>query len=127
MGINYDRVLYYHAWRITWTDNDVGLLSCRSIHSPCVLFFRGKTWWCLLGQLACLFVIHGEMLGGLVYELPVFGKTVYLHQQSLAVLSLIPIWLYQGKQGHMTRFMKYFNYFFYPAHMLILGLIQLFR
>lgn len=90
-------------------------------------FFRGKTWWCLLGQLACLFVIHGEMLGGLVYELPVFGKTVYLHQQSLAVLSLIPIWLYQGKQGHMTRFMKYFNYFFYPAHMLILGLIQLFR
>ena len=54
------------------------------------------------------------------------GKDFFLVQQSLAVLALIPIWLYKGKQGPHNKFLKYFYYWFYPAHMLVLALIKMY-
>ena len=46
-------------------------------------------------------------------------------EQGLALLSLVPIWLYRGRQGHHSKAFQYACYAFYPVHMLILGLIQL--
>lgn len=48
----------------------------------------------------------------------------YLHGfiQWFAVTAMIPIGLYNGKQG---RKLKYFFYIFYPAHLLILYIIRL--
>lgn len=88
-------------------------------------FFRNKTMWCYLGQLLCLWYINFEMLGGLSYEVELFGETHFLARQGLAVLALIPIWLYKGKQGRHSKLLQYSYYAFYPLHLLILGLIKI--
>ena len=46
-----------------------------------------------------------------------------LCQQGLALLSLLPIWLYRGRQGCHTKVFQYSCYAFYPVHMLILALV----
>lgn len=89
-------------------------------------FFRGRKWWCFAGQLVCLGYINWEMLATYYYQTTIFGHPVELYQQTLAVLALIPIWLYHGKQGYHSKWFQYFCYAFYPAHILILSLIMLF-
>lgn len=81
-------------------------------------FFRQRKWWCCLGQVLCLWYIHAKMLGGFGWELGAF----FLPRQSLALLALVPIWLYRGRQGHHSRPFQYLCYAFYPLHLLILGL-----
>ena len=88
-------------------------------------FFRQRKWWCYLGQLVCLWYINAEMLGGFGYELSFGGTTFFLARQSLALLALIPIWLYRGRRGYHSRMLQYLNYGFYPIHLLILGLIKI--
>ena len=88
-------------------------------------FFRGRKWWCFLGQLLCLWYVNLEILGGFGYELVIFGRNVFLTRQGLALLALLPIWLYRGKQGYHSKPFQYLNYAFYPAHLLILALIKL--
>lgn len=85
-------------------------------------FFRGKKWWIYLCQLVLLFIINDEV-GGLAYEWNLFGKTVYFSKQYMAVLALLPIWLYNGRQGYHSKWFQYFCYAFYPVHILILGLL----
>jgi len=88
-------------------------------------FFRQKKWWCLLCQLICLWYINIEMLGGFSYEIFLFGKTFFFVRQTFALLALIPIWLYRGKQGYHSKVLQYVYYVFYPVHLLILGIIKL--
>ena len=96
-----------------------------------VFYLCRKNWWQLkpwlnrLIQLFGLYWINVEMMGGLVYEFPLFGGTVVIHQQGFALLALIPIWLYRGRQGLHSPAFRYFCYGFYPAHMLLLALLQL--
>ena len=85
-------------------------------------FFRGRRWWDLLGQFVCLYYINTEMLGGLFYPVVLFGHGFELLQQSLAILALVPIWLYRGRQGCHARGFRWSCYAFYPAHMLLLYL-----
>lgn len=87
-------------------------------------FFKNKTWWCYLGQLICLWYINFEMIGGFSYEVNIFGQTHFIARQGFALLSLIPIWLYKGKQGYYSKKMRYVYYMFYPIHLLILGIIK---
>ena len=89
-------------------------------------FFRGRKWWNYAGQLICLAYLNLEILGGLVYEFSLFGKPFSFHQQGLALLALIPIWLYRGKQGMHSKALQYTYYAFYPAHLLILGIFKVF-
>lgn len=88
-------------------------------------FFRQKKWWSYLGQLAGLWYINMEILGGFGYEVQLFGKEFFFVRQGLALLALIPIWLYRGKQGYRSKWLQYGYYAFYPLHLLILGLIKL--
>ena len=88
-------------------------------------FFRQKKWWSCIGQVLCLWYIHVEMLGGFGYELELFGETFFFVRQGLALLALIPIWLYRGRQGYHSKWFRYFCYFFYPVHLLILGLLKM--
>lgn len=87
-------------------------------------FFRDKKWWCYLGQLVCLYYINFEMLGGFSYQVDILGQTYFIAQQGFALLALIPIWLYHGKQGHHSKAFQYSCYAFYPLHLLILGLLK---
>ena len=86
-------------------------------------FLHGRKWWCFLGQLAALYWLNVELLGGLMYPVQLFGMEFELCQQGLALLALIPIWLYRGRQGyHITPF-QYLCYAFYPVHMLLLVVV----
>lgn len=87
-------------------------------------FLRGKNWWNYLGQLLCMWYINSEMLGGFGYEIHLFGNTVFLARQGIALLALIPIWLYKGEQGYHSRKLQWFYYAFYPLHLLILGILK---
>ena len=87
-------------------------------------FFRGRNRWGYLGQLVCMYYINFELLGGLVYEWQLLDTTITFARQGFALLALIPIWLYKGRQGYHSKWWQYFCYAFYPVHMLILGLLK---
>lgn len=89
-------------------------------------FFRQRKWLSLAGQVICLYWLNAEVLGGLYFEVTMLGQTIPIVQQSLALLALIPIWLYRGRRGHHSRAFQWFCYGFYPGHMLLLWLIRQF-
>ena len=109
----------------------VGIVTMVDYHHVGVLtvlvfyFFHDRKWWCYLAQLVCLVYMNFEMLGGLGYELEIFGKEFFLVRQGLAVFALAAIWLYRGKKGYQSRVFKYVNYAFYPGHLVILWVLAL--
>lgn len=86
-------------------------------------FFRSRTWVSFLGQLLCLYYLNVELLGGFYVPVTVFGYELEVVQQGLALLALVPIWLYRGRQGLRSRWFRRACYAFYPAHMLTLVLL----
>ena len=109
----------------------LGTVAFVDYHGPGVLmvlvfyFLRRRTWWAFALQLLCLGYINLEMLGGLVYEIPLWGETVVFHRQGFALLALIPIWFYRGKQGYHSKKWQYVCYAFYPVHLLLLGVLRM--
>ena len=87
-------------------------------------FFRERNWQCLLWQILCLYILHVELLGGYCYEFVLFGHEFTLVQQGLALLALIPIWLYRGEQGYHNKGFQLFCYAFYPLHITILVILR---
>lgn len=69
-----------------------------------------------LGQLALLIVLNQFCIEGQGFEL--LGGAFFLQLQAFAVLALPLIWLYNGQKGRGPNV----GYWFYPLHMLILGL-----
>ena len=90
-------------------------------------FFRGRKLWQYLGQFLGLLYVNFEVLGGLAYPVTWLGFYFEFPQQGFAVFSLLLIWLYRGKQGFHNKMWQYICYAFYPAHMLILGLLMLWK
>ena len=86
-------------------------------------FLHGRKWWCFLGQLAALYWLNVELLGGLMYPVQLFGMEFELCQQGLALLALIPISLYRGRLGYHSKPFQYLCYAFYPVHMLLLVVV----
>ena len=86
-------------------------------------FFRGKKWWCILGQIVCMYIINVEGLGGYYYPITIGGFYFELQQQGIALLALIPVWFYNGSRGITAKWFKYFCYAFYPAHILVLVIL----
>lgn len=113
-------VLGYAAGYIAMTDYyGVGVLTVLMFY-----FFRTPNLVNRLLQLVCMYLLNGVLLGGYIYTVPLFGRVFEIEQQSLALLSLIPIWLYRGRQGHHSKAFRYFCYGFYPAHILLLFFIR---
>lgn len=75
-----------------------------------------------LAQFLCMVGINWFGFEGMT--IPVMGLEIPL--QAWAIAALIPIWLYNGEKGPGGKLLQYGAYLFYPAHMLILGLIALF-
>ena len=92
-----------------------------------VMFYllRGSRWYHRLGQAAALYWINVEMLKGRMLLIPLLGSTVEFPVQGFALLALIPIWLYRGRQGLHSKAVRLVNYGFYPAHMLVLWLVAM--
>lgn len=82
--------------------------------------FRGRKWRHLLGQAAGLYWVNVVLLGGMMVPVHIGGMELEISQQGTALLALIPIWLYRGRQGPHSRAIQYACYAFYPLHMLIL-------
>ena len=76
-------------------------------------------------QLLMMIYVNMILLQGYSYPIDIAGYTYYFPQQGFAVLSLIFIWLYNGKQGYHAKWFKIFCYAFYPLHMLILYILTI--
>lgn len=88
-------------------------------------FFSGGKWYHYVVQAVGMYYVNVVVLGGYYYVWNILGHNVEVYQQSFALLALIPIWLYRGRQGHHSRAWRMFCYGFYPAHILILSLFML--
>lgn len=108
----------------------LGILSFCDYNGPGVLtvlvfyFFRERKPLNFFIQLFCLWYINTEMLMGYYYVWNIFGTTVEIFRQSFALLAIIPIWLYKGKQGPYNKQIKGLYYWFYPGHLLVLWLLK---
>ena len=89
------------------------------------LFRNVRFGWLI--QLAVMIFVNFELIGGMHYEFVLFGRSVLLSVQGFAVLAMLPIGLYNGKQGIRSKAFQYAGYGFYPVHMLILSLIAMLR
>ena len=73
-----------------------------------------------IGALAAMVIVSGRLL-------PSASMTVWgmkLPVQLLAAAALPPIWLYRGRQGPHGPWLRWVWYGFYPAHLLVLWLID---
>lgn len=86
-------------------------------------FFHGRKWYHFAGQFVCLWYVNAVLFAGLQYPVTLFGTTFEISHQGLALPALIPIWLYNGKQGPYNKAVRLVWYGFYPVHMLILAVI----
>lgn len=84
-------------------------------------FFRGRRWYHFAGQLAGLWYINAVLFAGQQYPVSLFGWQFTLPHQGLALLALIPIWLYRGEQGPHGKKLQLAYYAFYPVHMAVLA------
>ena len=74
-------------------------------------------------QLAAMVYINCFAIMGRTIPLTLGSISFDFPTQGFAVLSLIFIWLYNGKKGHSSKVLQYSFYAFYPVHMLILAMI----
>lgn len=109
-GIGYITMVDYYG---------VGVLTVLTFY-----FFRKRNWVNRLCQFLCLYILNVKLLGGYYYLVPVFGYEIEIVQQGFALLALIPIWLYQGRQGFRGKAFQFFCYAFYPVHMLLLFIVR---
>ena len=79
-----------------------------------------------IGQLIGMLYINWHMIGGLQIPIPMGGGEFMLPLQGLAVLTLIPIWLYNGEKGSCFRTIQPLCYWFYPVHILVLALLAMY-
>jgi len=86
---------------------------------------RGLNWGWLV-QLAGMYYINVEMMKGLVFPVELGSFSFDFPLQGFALLALIPIWLYNGEKGKYSKVIQPVCYWFYPVHLLILGLLGLY-
>lgn len=88
------------------------------------IFRNFKLAW--LGQLISLVLLYTVFIKGNSFIINIYEREYFLPIQSLGILALIPIWMYNGKRGRKSKVLQYVFYAFYPVHMLCLYLIYCF-
>lgn len=87
------------------------------IWALCFDRFRGN----FKKQVIAFVASSAVLITGLIFLCGDFG--VFSFQYGV-LLALIPLYLYNGEKGRGGRFNKWFFYVFYPAHMIILGVLR---
>ncbi len=87
--------------------------------------FPGRTWKQRLLQAGCLIYINFFGFRGQMLPVQLLGLALEIPLQGAAVMALIPIWLYRGRQGPHGGWTRWVFYGFYPVHLLILGLLSM--
>jgi hypothetical protein len=64
------------------------------------------------------------MMGFLTVPIVLADHTLEIPHQGMALLAMIPILLYNGKQGPHNRVIKYIFYLFDPVHLLVLMILS---
>ncbi len=77
-------------------------------------------------QVLTILYVNIKMIGGLSLVWIYNGEEIWIPVQAFAVFSLIPILMYNGTKGPGGKKFQKAVYIFYPAHMLILGLLMIF-
>ena len=85
-------------------------------------FFRGNK----LAQFIGMVLVNVVWMKGLGYPVEILGREWFVPQQALAMLALIPIWLYNGEQGPYNKTIRRACYAFYPAHIAVLAVLAQF-
>ena len=88
------------------------------------LFKDFKFAW--IGQLISLVLLYIVFFKGQSIIINIFNYEYFLPIQAAGILSLLLIWLYNGKRGKDSKLIKYSFYCFYPVHMLLIYLIYYF-
>lgn len=88
------------------------------------IFRNFKFAW--FGQLISLILLYIIFFKGQSVILNILNFEYYLPLQSIGILSLIPIWLYNNQKGIKSKKLQYMFYLFYPVHMLVIYLIYYF-
>ena len=102
---------------------DYGIIGVLTI----IIFYIFKNFkFAWLGQLISLILLYIVFFKGQSVIINIFDFEYFLPLQSIGILSLIPIWLYNGKRGKKNEIIQYIFYSFYPVHMLVLYLIYYF-
>ena len=107
-------IFVMHSWGSAAKVVIIGVLT--------VLVFALCRQWHIgrLPELAAMLVINGWLLPSA--DMTLWGVT--LPVELLATAALLPIWLYRGRQGPHGPWLRWAWYGFYPAHLLVLWLID---
>jgi hypothetical protein len=105
-----------------WINGDYGGFGILTVFV--FYFFHERKWWTMLLQFICLSLINVLFIGAFQGNFDLPGLGLEIPVQGFALLALIPIWMYHGRQGHHSKPFQYFCYAFYPLHMLIIALIS---
>ena len=118
-GISY---IAYFIGNITFVDYfGAGVLTVLVFY-----FFHERKWYVCILLAVALYYINAELLAGMYYPLQIGKFSFEFPEQGIAVFALLPIWLYNGRQGYHAKWFRNFCYGFYPAHMLLLALLSRF-
>ncbi len=90
-----------------------------------VFWLCGRIKYGWIFEIAAIIYINVEMIRGLSFVWTINGNEVWIPMQTFAVFALIPIFMYNGKKGQGGAKFQRAVYIFYPAHMLILGLLKI--
>ncbi len=86
----------------------------------------GKIKYCgWLLQLLSIIYVNWKLIAGECFTIMIGNYELWIPYQCIAILSMIPIFMYNGKLGGGGKKFQTFAYVFYPAHMAILGLLMI--
>lgn len=92
-----------------------------------IVFYVFRDFKCAwIGQLLSLILLYIVFFKGQSIVINIFNYEYFFPIQGFGVLSLIPIWLYNGSKPNKNKILQYIFYSFYPAHMTIIYLIYYF-
>jgi hypothetical protein len=86
--------------------------------------FKGSKIKTFISQTIVYMIFNATQILFYVYRFPGVTLKLSWFSQALSILALVFIFRYNHKKG---KDLKYLFYAFYPVHLLVIGLIKIFR